>query len=195
MRLQFMLVTKSLNKKSVMALFLAITLFISTIEANARNSSTNNAPLPKSSQWQWKLINSSMYQSNIGIYLDSQLIRQYVVDCNLDNQENDELSDESSQIEKVLSKNNHKGLLLVTCIHGAHSKLIEIYDPHLEQTGPVFTKYGAYSAGWEKRNGKLFIYYDQVCKSRSSTCQQYEKIESVWPPESNIHRTSDGKKQ
>lgn len=162
--------------------YLAVILFISVAQASTQNTRLNDKhTIINSDQWSWKLLSHSMYESKVAIYFNNHLVKQYLVECNLANDNQDSQSDESSKIEKVTTNNNHTGLLLVTCISGAHSKLIEIYDPTALNEAPVFSKFGAYYAGWEKRNGQLFVFYDQACKANSKDCQQFEKVEILWP--------------
>ncbi len=157
-------------------------LSVSTSQAQD-NSSSDKDPQGDPVQWHWKLIKASMHESILGIYHGKHLTHRYHIGCHLDYQEEDLDTAESSKIEKVISTNNNDGLLLLTCIQGAHSKLIEIYDPKIEQSAPVFSQYGAYYAGWEKRDGQLIIYYDQACQSTSNDCLEYQRVEFKWPKE------------
>jgi hypothetical protein len=143
-------------------------------------------PSPRSSlvdsdHWSWKLLSHSMHQSKVGIFFEKKLVRHYQIDCNLANHAEDSHSEEASLIEKLVSNKNPNGLLLITCIQGAHSKLVEVYNPAMTQDTPVFSQTGAYYAGWLKRDEQLFIYYDQACKPTSKNCQRYERVEVQWP--------------
>lgn len=184
MKFKLALFMKTLRINRSLLPFIVVLMSLSNVQATSQQVPHNAKPTAiNSSLWSWKLLSHSLYQSKVAIFYENRMVRQYLVGCNLASDSVDSESDEASKIEKVISNNNRTGLLLITCISGAHSKLIEIYDPTILDDNPVFSKFGAYSAGWEKRNGQLFVYYDRACQPSSKNCHQFETIEIEWPKE------------
>lgn len=182
MKLTLAPLTKALSLKALSVICFAVVLSSLVRVSYAQQTIPNQHRIVvDSDQWSWKLLSHSMWQSKVGIYFKNQLVNHYLIDCNLGNQAEDLQSDEASQIEKLVSAKNTDGLLLITCMQGAHSKLVQIYDPTRKQNTPVFSQIGAYYAGWLMRDEQLIIYYDQACKTTSKNCQSFERIEFQWP--------------
>lgn len=135
-------------------------------------------------QWRWQIDTAGYAESKVSIYIGEERIISYLIECNLENNQSDG-SDEQSQIAKVVSNNNNYGLLLITCTVGAHSKLVQIYNPINESSEPVFSKVGSYQAGWKVEEHQLFVFYDEPCSENKHnndvTCDQYQQVLKKWP--------------
>jgi len=130
--------------------------------------------------WQWKLSKGQLYDSEISVYQNGSRIANYQIDCDLSEYQNKE--EFTPSIDKVITTKKPTGLLIVTCVVGAHSVRINIYDPLSNIKESIFSKTGSYVAYWEMESGALWITYDQVCvTSKSKQCDaRFEQIRVPW---------------
>lgn len=164
--------------------------FSNAYAAEKSQSAEDNREL---NQWQWSITKSSMLESTITITNSGKVQASYLVGCNLsdankhDNKQDNELTDPPSLVEKFSNAKIPKGILLVSCHVGAHSRLIEVYDPFKESNNPVFSRVGSYYAGWRIEQEQLFLYFDQPCASDSpktskpSNCERFYEVSIKWP--------------
>jgi len=140
----------------------------------------------KTEEWSWKLDSADLMESKISILVGKKLLASYFVGCDLSDALSREIQEEEEnpgKVDKIVSPAFPDGILLVTCIVGAHSQNISIFDPKVNSKEAVFSKTGSYYAGWEIKNGQLVIFYDRPCDAKQKNCEYYQKISVEWPPQ------------
>jgi len=144
----------------------------------------------KPGAWTWKLSSSDFMESNIAIFNGKKALANYVVGCDLSDavSKNIPEEEESARIEKYISTDIPNGVLLVTCIVGAHSKEVSIFDPRVNSREAVFSKTGSYYAGWEVSNNQLMIFYDRPCEVAQKDCENYQRVSVKWPMNENLNK-------
>jgi hypothetical protein len=163
----------------------------------AMDKKQHAAESKESTSWQWAIAESSMLESKITISnaarVDSSNHNNYQVGCNLvdankyGKEDKDEITDPPSRVEKFVNSELPNGILLISCPVGAHSRLLEVYDPSKQSSKPVFSRVGSYYAGWKVEQERLVLYFDQPCESdqyktsKPSDCEQFYEVSIQWP--------------
>ncbi len=134
--------------------------------------------------WVWKLESASFLESKISIYSANNKLTTYTIECNLEDallKEPLEESDSPARIEKMITPKIPHGVLLTTCIVGAHSKNVSVFDPTKNLTDAVFSIVGSYYADWQLVDNELIIYYDRPCETNQLNCELYYRESVAWP--------------
>jgi hypothetical protein len=122
-------------------------------------------PLPLS----WTLVSADLYLSQIRVFRDNKKLSDYLFDCDLivDDIENDD-ADRANSIDLIVTDDYPAGLLIGQCNVGAHSRKLTVYDLSLASMEkiqrPLWEATGSFSAGFEYKDGEIYLFYDKRCE-------------------------------
>jgi len=134
--------------------------------------------------WTWQLDRAMLNDSVVSISIDGQAISHYEFSCDLSDALLETEEDESSAtIDSVVTDSNPEGLLVVTCMFGAHSEQISIIDPFQNKRHAEFSKVGSYFVDWHLNDDQLWIKYDESCEKKDNdVCDvPFLTVEMPWP--------------
>ncbi len=122
--------------------------------------------------WSWTLEHTAIGDSSISIQNKDNRIRHHQFGCNLSEAvkgkqitgydlSEDLVDEQAATISTVFTSGYPKGLLVVTCIIGAHSEKIVVIDPSKSGQQVIFRENGDYFVEWKLTSGELYISYDR----------------------------------
>lgn len=125
----------------------------------------------------WRLDQGGLYESKVSVYQSDEKLASYTVGCDLSdatsfeyfNEHTEEGDAEQATVDIVQIKAHKKGVLIVRCVIGAHSQMVEVYDPFSTEEEAFYSRSGSYYAEWELRDHELWVKYDQRCSEEDET--------------------------